>query len=210
MKTEETHVSDTTDTTAHPTRGGGRKRSLSQRQGDLEFIAEKVLRGWTHQKISEELAKVRPYRISRSMVSLDVGELRRTWRADAADSFSDRQSVALKKLALVETEAWEAWDRSKSDGSPGNVAFLREVLTAIERCSKMLGLDAPVRTELSGPEGKPLEIEISAPPPELNDERVHELLTRHASRLGIIPAAESSEGAPRGADDDAGADASAG
>lgn len=188
----------------------GAKRTASQREADLELIGRLLVRGRTHSQIAAELNGQRPYSLTRQMVSIDVGLIRERWRQAGLESFSERQASALRKLDEVEAEGWKAWERSTADGGAGNPQFLRTVSDAIDRRTKLLGLDAPARTEISGPEGKPLELEVSAPPPDMTPEHVRALLARHASRAGIAPSDESTECAMGEADDGAGTDSSAG
>ena len=88
----------------------------------------------------------------------------------------------LAKIDRIECEAWDAWERSKlesvktrqskvegdrkstaatvdKEAQNGDPRYLSAVMSCIERRSKLLGLDAPSRQELTGAGGAPIEIE---------------------------------------------------
>ncbi len=167
-----------TDAHSTPDKTCARKRTLSQRTLDLEFISCRIARGQTHQEIADALAKERCYSLSRAMISQDVAKLREQWQHEASDSFHMKQILALRRLDEVEREAWDGWAIGKLSRTP-NPAFLRTVLDVSERRSRLLGLDAAIRTEVTGANGGPLQVASSV---ELSDEAMTVILKRHAAR----------------------------
>jgi hypothetical protein len=63
-------------------------------------------------------------------------------------------------------------EREQRDGNP---AFLAGVMSCIERRCKLLGLDAPVKSELTGKDGGPIKTE-AANKPDLSKLSLDELL----------------------------------
>jgi hypothetical protein len=153
----------------------GKKRSAAQRAADLAFIESYVVRGKTQVEIATLLAAERPYRISRQIVGLDIDRLKKRWIAAALESFGLAQARALRKLEEVEREAWRLQERTKLTG---NGDGLKKVLEVHDRVSRLLGLDAPKRMEMSGPNGKPIELgprDVS----NFSDDEKDEVLARH-------------------------------
>ena len=136
----------------------GKKRSAAQRAADLEFIEGHVLRGRTPAEIAALLSNERPYTLSRQMIAYDIAELKQRWTEAAVESFGLAQAKALRKLDEVEREAWSQYERSKADG---NTACLKHILEVHDRRVRLLGLGAPARSEISGPEGGPIAVETS-------------------------------------------------
>jgi hypothetical protein len=64
------------------------------------------------------------------------------------------------------------------DGDP---AFLRVLLYAQERRAALLGLDAPVKAEVSGPEGAPVAGPVKEGP--LTEEHMRAIIARHEERV---------------------------
>lgn len=135
------------------------KRTAAQRAADLLFIETHAVRGKTQAEIVELLAAERPYRISRSQVAYDLNSLKTRWVAASMEVYALAKAKELRKLDAVEAELWEGWDRSKADGAPGDVAFMRQLLDVHGCRAKLLGLNAPSRNEIAGPGGGPIEIE---------------------------------------------------
>jgi hypothetical protein len=174
-----------------------KKRSVAQRAADLEFTECHVLRGRTQAEIAELLTAARPYRVSRSQISYDIDTLKTRWLDAAGEAFAAARARSLRTLALAEREAWEHFDRSrKQDSGAGNPAFLRTILEIHDRRTKLLGLDAPVRQELTGADGGPLQIETNDLHTRLTPEAKRELFLRHMARLREDEAAATEKTAP--------------
>ena len=135
-----------------------------------EAVAKLRLRKLSARKIVEALPLMKPFPIlkpdgdmyQKSTVMTDIKALRKEWLANAA---KDTAFFAAQLLAETEEVKAAAWAK-------GDLAL---VLKAIERTAKMLGVDAPVRREISGPGGAPLEVST------ISDEAAQELLDKFRS-----------------------------
>lgn len=117
--------------------------------------------------------------ISAKMVEYYWNQIVEGWRAIREAELASHMDELLAEIKTVAAEAWAAWERSKEgttvtertqmdDGSErlkiyvrkeaGDPRYLAQVLQAAERASKLLGLDAPVRAEIGGPGGGPLQV----------------------------------------------------
>jgi hypothetical protein len=122
--------------------------------------------------------------ISQQQISLDLKTIRAAWLQSAIRDFDQARAEELAKIDAVESEYWQAWERSKKDkevavqegdgtldkdtrkpkiskislrkeGQAGNAVFLQGILTCIERRCKILGLDAPTRFNINWDELTP-------------------------------------------------------
>jgi len=149
-------------------KGTGPKRTPKQREADLQRIVDLYVKGWTQWKIGQELG------LTQQTVSNDLKEIHKQWREHTTLSLDDYKQKELKKLDRLEVEYWDAWQRSQEDAktlkqksgtvptgatelremiqqeTAGDARFLDGVLKCIDRRSKLLGLDAPVKTEVEG------------------------------------------------------------
>jgi predicted transcriptional regulator len=146
-------------------KGTGPKRSKEQREADFTRLRDMYVRGWTQVRIGQELG------ISHAAVSNDLKELHRRWREETTLALDDYKRKELAKLDELEREYWQAWERSQSaqetkrqrkktgdDGAEslqemvsraqcGDAQYLAGIIKCIEKRCKLLGLDAPVKTE---------------------------------------------------------------
>ena len=145
----------------------GKRRSKSQLIRDRRRITDLYLSGWTQTAIGEKLG------VSQATISLDLKALQREWLKSALVDFDKAKAQELAKIDRLEREYWAAWEDSKEDketqttekvdaekprskaqirreGQVGNPSFLRGVEWCIERRCKILGIDAPVKTEQVG------------------------------------------------------------
>jgi hypothetical protein len=131
-------------------------------------VSELILRGTTnHLEICQQLG-MDPGQ--RSTITRDVAAIKEQWRESALRDFDEARGRELEKLALVEKEAWLAWERSKEEGSrkrttpdgeetvkekrDGNAAFLEAVLKCIAKRCALLGLDSPLKVAPTTPDGQ--------------------------------------------------------
>jgi hypothetical protein len=159
------------------------KRSPAQRAADLLFLERHHLRGATLDKLVRLVAAERSYTLSRAQIANDLTKLKNMWLREAKDTVAHEREKQLRKLDKLEEELWEAWDRSqrdelvrtmgkttaggtgeeagqdrKSDNvrkvtRDGDASFTRQILDVQDRRAKLLGLDAPTKTELTGKDG---------------------------------------------------------
>ena len=96
-----------------------------------EDVARQRLRGWTQRQIAEQL------NVSVGTVNRDLACLQEEWKAAALASIEEHKIRVLAELAEV-----------KRRGHATN--NLNAVLQAIKAEVDILGLDAPVKSEISG------------------------------------------------------------
>jgi hypothetical protein len=163
-----------------PRKGRGRKRSSLQRAADLAAIERLALRGLSHAEIAEKIGKSRGYTLSRQIVTYDLARVRSRYENAALESFAMQRAKANRKLDLAEREAWSAYDLSVVRKKP-DMGCIDLVLRIHDRRTKLAGLEAPSRLELSGNGGGAIQIEASPGP--IDDARRVEILKRHLARL---------------------------
>jgi predicted XRE-type DNA-binding protein len=173
-----------------------RKRTPFQREEDLVQITRLYLQGRTQRDIAEVVG------VSQGQVNHDLKLIQQRWRESSIVDMNEAKQKELAHIDEVRREYWSAWERSKSertkarqesdgkskDGKPnvvratmereqrdGNPAFLAGVMSCIERRCKLLGLDAPVKSELTGKDGGPIKTE-AANKPDLSKLSLDELL----------------------------------
>lgn len=141
-------------------------RSDHERERDLVEISALYLKGLTHFEIAEEINakhyKASGRSVSRRQISYDVQKLLARWQKTATNNIDERRAVELAKLDRIEREAWAAWERSMSEREiptkngetmfitpDGDPRFLQLVQSCVADRRKMLGLDAPTKSEVS-------------------------------------------------------------
>ena len=157
------------------------KRTPFQREESLHRIASLYLQQWTQAEIAREVG------LSQGMISNDLKLIQNRWREETAFNLDEAKGKELARLDALEREYWAAWERSKNertkkrqetdgkakDGKPnvkklsiqmeqrdGNPAFLDGVRNCIADRRKLLGLDAPTKSELTGANGGALTVRI--------------------------------------------------
>ena len=110
------------------------------------------------------LAGLRPAEIRRALPALSEQSVERHcravregWRARNADLEAERAEVVAQVREAARVAISRATLYSKSNLGVG---YLNVHLKALERLARLLGLDAPVRTELSGRDGRPLGVAV--------------------------------------------------
>jgi Trp operon repressor len=151
-------------------------------------IADLLLKGWTQKDIAAHV------RVAQATVARDLDEIKRQWRDAAVRDFDQSREQELRKLALVESEAWAGWQRSQapvqaaslSEGKEGsrrssslkhqygNPRFLEQIARCISQRCLLLGLHP-----LPVPQEDPLHDRVSL---EVRRERVRGLLAQICER----------------------------
>lgn len=148
----------------------GYRRSPEQRENDLVFCTDLFLKGYSYRQISDLLNKrnakmgldyaiVPPMRVYK-----DLKQLLINWKREHEENIDLYITKELSKLDKIESELWDAWERSKkrivskirqsglkterSETFAGNPHYLDLVLSVQQRRAKLLGLDAPVKVDL--------------------------------------------------------------
>lgn len=171
------------------------KRTKSQREYDLQQIANLYLTGWYQADIAAKLSQNRPYTITQRTISRDIQTLHGRWLESSLVDFNEAKAQELAKIDELERTYWEAWRRSlekrtiesgktvqtgddpnkpdrteasiREEEMLGDPRFLAGVQWCIDRRIKLIGLDAPSKLEHSGPKGGPIQTQEK--PPDLNN-----------------------------------------
>ena len=155
----------------------GRKPDVIRR--DRAQIAALYCQGVLQIEIASRLG------LSQQQVSYDLLAVRRQWLESSLRDFNSAKAEQLAKLDRIEGAAWEAFERSrqtkeitvqardltpngdtdrvsvKKENQVGDPRFLEICHKCVERRCRILGLDAPEKRELTGPNGQPLELTIA-------------------------------------------------
>lgn len=135
-------------------------------------VSELALKSLSQAEIAAQLGVTQP------TVSNDLKQVRELWRDSGIRDFELGVAMALRRLDLVEREAWEAWERSQKPAQSavivgegvsqparktlrnqnGDPRYLALVLRCEEARRALLALDAPRRTEPADFEGRPVTI----------------------------------------------------
>lgn len=163
------------------------KRSVAQRETDLQIFAELWREGATQLALVQWVRVNRPYTLSKTAIHNDLADLKARWRAESVSDMGDRIARQLASIDAQEAEAWQAWRKSKGevtevvqeqseDGgtgktktpshsravvrktmSHGDPRYMGIISSCIEARNRLLGLTKN-RVELSGPGGGPVEV----------------------------------------------------
>ena len=155
-------------------------------------VARLYLRGRNQQEIADELG------FTRKTVWDDIKEIRKEWQTQRLDDTEALINRELARLDHLEAEAFDAWERSKQDaeqetvtddpekgqitkhvttGQTGDPQYLAIILKCCERRCRLLGLDAPAKTESK------VDLTVGGPPLTREEmyrtvmERIHKLPT---------------------------------
>lgn len=142
-------------------------RTPEQREKDLITISDMALRGRSLRQIAAQIG------IAHSCIVAEMKLIRERWREDYTAKADEHITRELAKLERMETEAWDAWERSQAaavtkrtrreDGlvaktinevtstdQVGNSVYLQLAHDCMKSRRKLLGLDAPEKVEHSG------------------------------------------------------------
>lgn len=120
--------------------------------------AELYARGYSQTAIAEAVG------VSQATVSSDLSGIIRKWQAQQVGDINARRQAELERVNALELAYWAAWDRSVITFTPpatddiaepatlvaaGDPRFLAGVMACIDKRCKLLGLDAPVKSEVT-------------------------------------------------------------
>lgn len=106
----------------------------------------------------------------------------------------DADTVLHLELQRLDSMLLGAWPKAVA----GDLSAVDRVLRIMERRARYLGLDAPVRRELSGPEGGPIQHEYDFS--HLSDEELERAIAEAESAEGGATAAEAADPEEAGTD----------
>lgn len=160
----------------------GPKRTLTQRENDLERISALYLKGKRQVDIAAELG------VTQQQVSYDLKTIHKRWRESTTINLDEAKHRELDRIDLLEQTYWSAWERSLDERTKtrternttgggenqvsrdkasieketllGIPAYLAGVERCIELRCKILGINAPQRVEHSGKDGSKITFEV--------------------------------------------------
>ncbi len=157
---------------------------LSRRAQERAVIAERrvrvakmYLQGMTQAAIGKVLE------VTQMTISNDLKALHEEWVVSANGPTNEMKARELAKIDMIEQECWSEWERSKKDrethsaakedspitgqksktglkreGQTADTAYIARIQWCIETRCKILGFNAPSKTEITGPGGGPIQI----------------------------------------------------
>lgn len=122
-------------------------------------VAELYLQGWSQSAIAGQV------NADQSTINRDIKAIQKEWRASSVRNFDAARELEIRKIDLLEREAWAAWERSKKPSQAavvtgegpsqktrktmknqvGDPRFLDQVNKCIAQRRTLLGLDAPLQ-----------------------------------------------------------------
>lgn len=141
------------------------RRSPAQLARDRRRIAGLYLEGRLQVDIAREVG------LSQSTVSNDLKALQRIWLKSSLIDINEAKAREIAEIDNLEREYYKAWHRSREDaetlrqegdkegldkvtktskGQAGDPRFLSGIQWCIERRCKILGVDAPERSDVGG------------------------------------------------------------
>lgn len=151
------------------------KRTRFEREKDLERIAALYLRGRTQSEIAEEFG------LTQQTIARDLATVQARWREAALFDVDEAKRRELLKLDELERRYWQAFEDScrmerrtqaqrvagvgtlslvEEKTSSGDPRFLQGIERCIDRRCKLLGLDAPAKTDVTSG-GAPVRFVLS-------------------------------------------------
>ena len=115
--------------------------------------------------------------VNRQTINADVKALREMWRKELIDD-----PVAIKAQELAELNDMEL-DCIRGYSLTHDRSWIAERRLIKERKAKLLGLDAPVRQEHSGPEGGPIKQDLTVITDALDEAETRATLDALSQRL---------------------------
>lgn len=145
--------------------GRGRRpdAELAEIRTRVELLMHQGLRSPAIQRALSGAENPAPVAVSERQVRNHMKAVRRAWLADSMSRTIDEARAAA--IAGIEDMKRVALQRSAlNTHTNAGVGYLNLALRAADQLAKIAGLYAPLRTELSGPAGQPLELLVSDHP----------------------------------------------
>lgn len=155
------------------------KRVAAQVDQDRAAFVKLFVRGWSQREMVEWIKKNRPYELSRSQIAADLAHVLEEWKDERLTARDGLIKKQLMKLQQIESELWEAWEKSKGEAVTtesksqlekggkqqpieakvrkesrvGDVMIMRAILDAQKMIHELLGLNAPRRLAVEREDG---------------------------------------------------------
>lgn len=124
--------------------------------------------------------------VDQATVSRALKRTRRQVRQALEERAEQEALVQLAQLEHVQDEAMSEWERSKrvsrETTTLSDARLLQRAMDAMEARRRILGVNAPERSELTGADGRPIQVEEIGPTDEERVRRMLALLERVKQR----------------------------
>lgn len=149
-----------------PNRNKQRAMVIAQRRRRVLALYLTGLDGKTFcmEEIADEIG------VSTATIHSDIKAMEKAWRDENLAARDDYVKRELTKLDLMEYHAEETMANAETLEQPDgtviviskadHAAYQRSKISIMKRRSALLGLDAPIRHELTGPAGAPLDVKV--------------------------------------------------
>ncbi len=107
------------------------KRSKIQRERDRATISQLYLRGWSQAKIGECLE------LNQSQISRELSKVKAAWKAEAVRDYDLHVDEQLRRLGMIESESWQAWERSQAPKEQSLSEKMAEVVSGGDSKTKV-------------------------------------------------------------------------
>jgi len=170
------------------------KRTHFEREDNYVTITRLYLKGHTQQEIADEL------KLSRQQIGFDLKTIQKRWRESTTINIDEAKERELSRIDELERTYWEAWEKScgqrtktskeatggengrsrasvQTEEMLGNPAYLSGVMSCIQERSKILGIYAPEKKDVTA------KFDFDDPRDELLS-RMGRLATRSGAQSG--------------------------
>ena len=160
--------------------------SRKSREAEIEQRRKKVAANLLGGLNYREMAEV--FGVAIGTISGDVAIILGRWRRDQVATVDEWIQIEARRLDKALNAIWDSV-------LAGDAQAIDRMIKIMERRSKLLGLDAPARKELSGPDGGPIKVENVGLSDSERAARIVAILDQARARGAGLPAepAESAE-----------------
>ena len=185
-------------TPTRPVRGRRSERDLAALRERIETLMLQHIQAPAIHRALTGLENPNPITVSPRQVRAHMRAIARSWgaRSTAETLEADRA----RAIAAIEEAIRIAFGRStRSSATNVGVGYFTAALQAHEQWIRLRGLDAPTRTEVSGPDGGPLAFALADHPAEHLDprEEARRLRQLAADREAVADEADEAAETPR-------------
>ena len=153
-----------------PVRGRRSERDLAALRERIETLMLQHIQAPAIHRALTGLENPNPITISMRQIRAHMRAVERSW--GARSTVETREADRARAIATTEEATRVAFARStRNAASNVGVGYFNAALKAQEQLIRLCGLDAPTRTEVSGPDGAPLFFALADHPAEHLDPR---------------------------------------
>lgn len=151
------------------------KQEVNRRRQLVSKLRHEGVR--TQEEITTRLKEDYGINVTRQTVSLDLKALDQLWKQTAIENIDKWKKEVASQYRYIYQQSMTAWELSLEDaeeittggkdgpsqklkGQSGNPSHLRNAQESLKSLRELLGLDAPIRQEVSGPNGGPQQYDI--------------------------------------------------